>query len=82
MKLSDFILLGEKEKMHTVLHEGVLIAKRQEPASFFFLFQFQSFYVETCFNIANKGVEEFRVFHETELLQPYLERMPLDDLLN
>ncbi len=82
MKLSDFILLGEEEKMRTVLHEGVLVAKRQEPANFFFLFQFQSFYVETCFNIDHKGIEEFRVFNQTGLLQPYLEGMPLDDLLN
>ena len=82
MKLSDFIMLGEEEKKQTVLHEGVLVGKRKEPASVIFLFQFERFYVEACFNPHSKGIEEFRVFNHTVLLQPYLDTIPLDDLLN
>lgn len=82
MKLSDFILLNEEEKKQAVLHEGVLISKRAAPASFIFLFQVKNFYVEACFNPDNKDIEEFRMFDHTSLLQPYLDSICIDDLLN
>ena len=82
MKLSDFILLNEEEKKRTVLHEGVLIAKRSNPATVIFLFQVKCFYVEACFNAVNKEIQEFRMSDRTSLLQPYLEAIPLDDLWN
>jgi hypothetical protein len=82
MKLSDFILLNEEEKKETVLHEGVLIGKRTAPASFIFLFHVQNFYVEACFNPNSKDIEEFRMFDHTSLLQPYLDSICIDDLLN
>lgn len=82
MKLSDFILLDEKEKKQAVLHAGVLIGKRRDAASFAFLFQVQNFYVEAWFNVENKGIEEYRVFDHTRLLQPYLDDIRIDDLLN
>lgn len=82
MKLADFILLNEHGKKQAVLNEGILIAKRKEPASIIFLFQVQNFYVEACFNSCNKHIEEFRMFSGTGLLQPYLDNMPIDDLLN
>jgi hypothetical protein len=82
MKLSDFILLNEEEKKQAVLHEGVLISKRAAPASFIFLFQVQDFYVEARFNSASKDIEEFRMFGHTSLLQPYLDSICIDDLLN
>ena len=82
MKLSDFILLNEEEKKLAVLHDGVLISKRALPSSFIFLFQVQNFYVEACFNPASKDIEEFRMFDHTRLLDPYLESISLDGLLN
>ena len=82
MRLSDFILLDQDEKKKTVLHQGVLIGKRRHQLSMIFLFQLEGFYVETHFDTTNKGIREFRIFDHTELLQPYLELIPLDDLLN
>lgn len=82
MKLSDFIVLSEEEKKQAVLNEGVLIGKRAALSSFIFLFRVQNFYVETCFNLESKDVEEFRMFDHTSLLQPYLETISLDGLLN
>jgi len=82
MKLSDFILLSEEEKKLAVLHSGVLIGKRKTLDSFTFLFQVNNFYVETCFNTCNKAIEEFRMFEQTALLQPYLETIRIDELLN
>lgn len=82
MKLSDFILLNEEEKKRAVLHEGVLISKRAAPSSFIFLFQVRNFYVEACFNADSKDIEEFRMFSQTSFLQPYLDKINLDDLWN
>jgi hypothetical protein len=82
MRLSDFVLLDHEEKKLAVLHQGVLIGKRKNQLSMIFLFQIESFYVETFCNLENKGIQEFRIFDHTKLLQPYLESIKLDDLLN
>lgn len=82
MKLSDFILLNEEEKKRAVLHQGVLIAKRKNTASVVFLFHVQNFYVEARFNAEDRSVEEFRMFDHTLLLQPYLDDIRIDGLLN
>lgn len=82
MKLSDFILLNVQEKRHAVLHEGILVAKSKTASTVTFLFGLESFYVEACFNAANKEIEEFRMFHSAQLPQRYLDGIRLDDLLN
>ena len=82
MRLSDFILLDEDEKKKTVLHKGVLIAKRDSFDSMVFLFQMGSYYVEAFCNPENKAIEEYRVFDNISLLNPYLETIPIDGLLN
>ncbi|MEJ8843884.1 hypothetical protein WG954_15945 [Lacibacter sp. H375] len=82
MKLSEFILLGEAEKQHTVLHRGVLVAKRTEETSLVFLFQLGAYYVETWCNVANRSVTEYRMFENTAPLEPYLEEISLQHLLN
>ena len=82
MRLSDFILLGEKEKKFTVLHQGILVGKREKDDRKIFLFQLEDYYVETFCNPHNKAIEEYRVFSDTQFLFPYLQSIPLDDLLN
>jgi hypothetical protein len=82
MKLSDFILLDEGKKKMVVLHEGILIGKRNKFDYLVFLFQMDNYYVETYCNLKNKAIEEYRVFDNTKLLKPYLEAISIDDLLN
>jgi hypothetical protein len=82
MRLSDFILLSEEEKKRAVLHNGVLVGKRDNQRCKVFLFQFDYCYVEMFCNLQNKTVEEYRVFDTTKPLFPYLQAIPLDDLLN
>ena len=82
MRLSDFIVLNEDEKKATVLHHGVLIAKRSSPDSMVFLFQLGRYYVEARCNPANKAIEEYKMFDSIDELQPYLDAIPLDHLLN
>ena len=82
MRLSEFILLNENEKKSTVLHQGVLIAKRNSFDSMVFLFQLGSYYVEAYCNPANKAIEEYRMFDNIDVLKPYLDAIPIDNLLN
>jgi len=82
MKLSDFILLNEEEKKFTVLHQGVLIAKRNHFDDMVFLFHLGNYYVEAYCNRENKAIEEYRVFDNLALLNPYLEAIRIDELLN
>jgi hypothetical protein len=82
MKLSDFIMLDEEGKKRAVLYQGILVAKRSSSTHFFFLFQMAHFYVETCCRIEGKTVEGFRMFHDLKLLEPYLDSIAIDDLLN
>jgi len=81
MRLSDFILLNEEEKRQTVLHHGILLSKRRLPSDIIFLFQVYGFYVEACFNLETKRLEEFRMFCDTSLLQPYLDEICIEELL-
>ena len=82
MKLSDFILLNEEQKKGTLLHEGVLIGKRNLGDYLIFLFQFPNYYVESYCNCENKSIMEFRAFTHLEPLYPYLDAISLGDLLN
>lgn len=82
MKLSDFILLNEEHKKKTVLHEGVLIAKRNMENSLVFLFQMDSYYVESYCNKESKSIDEFRVFNNITPLHPYLDLISIEGLLN
>jgi hypothetical protein len=82
MKLSDFIMLNEEEKKLAVVHRGILVAKRSTSTQLFFLFQVDHFYVETCCHIERKCIEEYKMFHHLQLLEPYLETITIDDLLN
>ena len=82
MKLSEFILLSEAEKQHKVLRKGVLIAKRTQQSSLVFLFQLGGYYVETWCSISNRSITEYRMFDGTAPLEPYLEEISLQHLLN
>jgi hypothetical protein len=82
MKLSDFILLNEAEKKLTVLHLGVLVGKRQLYDQMVFLFQLDSYYVETYCNVETKVVEEYRVFDNMMSLSPYLESISLEGIVS
>lgn len=80
MKLSEFILLNEEAKNAALLHDGILIAKRRSFDSLVFLFQLQTFYVEMFGNLQTKQIDEYRVFDQTNPLNPYLEGIAIDSL--
>ena len=80
MRLSEFVLSNDQGKKSTVLHRGVLPAKRSSFESMVFLFQLGSYYVEAYCNPANKAVEAYWMFDNTQYLNPYLGAIPIDNL--
>jgi hypothetical protein len=82
MKLSEFIALPEDHKRSAVLTEGVAIAKRQLADRLVFLFQLQEYYVETFCCCESKEILEYRMFQNTKQLEPYLDDIRIDHLIN
>lgn len=81
MKLSEFIGLPEDHKRSIVLTEGVAIAKRELVDKLVFLFQLHEYYVETFCCCKSKEILEYRVFQNTKQLEPYLDSIQIDHLL-
>jgi hypothetical protein len=82
MKLSEFILLNEKDKKCAVMNNAVPLAQRTYPDIIIFLFQLDNYYVEAYCNKASKAIEEYRVLPDANAIGHYLEGIPIDDLLN
>jgi hypothetical protein len=82
MKLSEFIVLDEQHKKQVVLHQGVLIGKRSNYDHIVFLFQLNNYYVETYCHKEEKKIVEYQAFEHIDLLAPYLENIPINELLN
>lgn len=81
MKLSEFIALSQEQKKITVMSHGVAIAKRYLDGKLVFLFQLGEYYVEAYCCCTSKDILEYRVFHNTKHLSPYLDAIPIEDLL-
>lgn len=81
MKLSEFIGLPEDHKRSIVLTEGVAIAKRELVDKLVFLFQLHEYYIETFCCCKSKEILEYRVFQNTKQLEPYLDSIQIDHLL-
>lgn len=82
MKLFDFFVLNAEEKKLILLHEGVLIAKRNHLTYMVFLFQLDEYYVEMYCDKASKETEEYRLSVNMQTLTPYLETINIDGLLD
>lgn len=82
MNLSEFIVLGEAEKKWQLMNHGVALAKRTFEHQVIFLFQLEDYYVEAYCNVDDKAIVEFRILPDTDAISPYLEAIPIDELLN
>jgi hypothetical protein len=80
MKLSEFIVLDEQAKKSAVLHDAILLAKKREKDSIVFLFQLDGYYVEAYGDYEKKQVHTYTAFNNINLLQPWLESIPIPDL--
>lgn len=81
MSLDEFNLLSEDDKISLLWYKAKLIAERQHNASFAYLYQLNSFYIEVLHT--GNFIERFklRAFSSTDELEPYLEQIDISNLI-
>ena len=80
MKLADFILLGEDERIAVLWREANIIAERKDRGYNVFLYQIYSFYIEVWHSCNLKDKYKLRSFSGTEELEPYLQKIDISNL--
>lgn len=81
MKLSEFVLLPEDQKVCILWREAKIIAERKERTYNVFLYQVYSFYVEVWHSGNLMNNYKLRSFSTTEELEPYLEKINISELM-
>ncbi len=80
MKLFEFKLLPESEKLNLLYASGVYIGKRYHSGRTVILLQLDSFYAEIFYVKYRKYVDRVHSFETTALLDPYLEQIEVPGL--
>ena len=78
--LHQFNTLRDKDKLTMIQEHGVVIAHRFTGKFHVYLHQLFSFYVELHYRLRKTDVVEIRAFSSTDMLEPYLKNIKLDDL--
>lgn len=81
MKMHDFQLLPEQDQIDILYQYGVYVGKRKEAFSVILLYQFESFYVEVFYRKYRSHVRRLHCFESTDLLDPYLEQIDVENLV-
>lgn len=81
MTMYDFQLLAEQQQIEILYYSGVYIGKRKEKFSIILLYQLESFYVEVVYRKYRSDVRHLHCFTSTELLDPYLEQIDVENLV-
>ena len=81
MKIHDFQLLPEQDQIETLYQFGSYIGKRKQAFSIILLYQLEGFYVEVFYRKYRSQVKHLHCFESTELLDPYLEQINVENLV-
>ena len=81
MTMYDFQLLPEQLQIETLYRNGVYIGKQKRKLSIILLYQLESFYVEVFYRKYRSHVKHLHCFESTELLDPYLEQIDVENLV-
>ena len=81
MTLYDFQLLPDQEQIAVLYECGVYIGKRKDAFSVVLLYQLESFYVEVYYRKYRSHIKKLHCFDSTELLDPYLEQIDVENLV-
>ena len=82
MNIFDFHRLNEKQQLDTLEKSGVFIAEMNGPYYNIKLYQVNGFYVELYFHTHFNVVVNINCFTNTDCLDPYLENIRLDELID
>ena len=81
MTLQDFQLLPEARQIDELYQSAVYLGKRKQAFSIILLYQLEGFYVEVYYRKYRSHVKYLHCFESTELLDPYLEQIDVENLV-
>lgn len=81
MTFNQFKAMGEMEQIEAVWSKSILVAERKGKTGDYVLYQIDSFYVEIKYLKGTHIIRRFKSFHDTDLLDPYLELIDISKLL-
>ena len=82
MTQMDFRLLPQTEQLDVLYTTGVFIGKRKLGSTSVLLYQLEGFYVEVFYKKHRCFTTKIHCFRSTEYLDPYLEEIELESLVN
>lgn len=80
MKFCDFKLLELPVQAHIIYQKGIYLSERAEDDLFVGLYRVYDFYVEVYCRFNSGEIVKFISFHSDGLLEPYLDKIHLDQL--
>jgi len=81
MKLLEFKLLTDEAQLDILYKTGVYIGKRKLKGKTILLYQADSFYVEVFYKKYRYYIEDIRFSESTDMLDPYLEQIHVEHLV-
>lgn len=82
MTINQYRQLIESKQLDVLAQTGVLIAQRQDDFYHLDLYQIEGFYVELCYHSHFNTLLHINAFSHTNHLDPYLQQMDIDALVN
>ncbi|RYD95537.1 MAG: hypothetical protein EOP50_07850 [Sphingobacteriales bacterium] len=82
MTLFDFQLLPQTEQLDLLYEQGTYVGKRKTGAQTCILYQLEGFYVEVIYRQYRRVVDKLHCFRAMSLLDPYLELIDVEHLVD
>jgi hypothetical protein len=81
MKIVDFTDLTLSDQVELLYRDGVFLAKIKQGNTYVILYQIEKMYVEIFYIRYRSVVSHIKCSESTEILQPYLEQIRLEEFL-
>lgn len=82
MSCLEFRLLPAEAQVSLLYKEGVYLGKRRAGNCVILLYQMDHFYVELKYTVYRQIINNIRVVDMMTVLDPYLEQIDVEDLVN
>ena len=82
MKMLDFMLLQQSEQADLLYKSGTYLGKQKVGDIIKVLYQLDYFYVEIVYRKYRCHISSVRCFESTEPLDPYIERISIEELIS
>jgi hypothetical protein len=80
MHLTDFNLLDVPMQANLICQRGVYLSEREEDDCLVVLYSIHNYYVEVYYHLRDNDIVRFSSFHSESFLQPYLNKISLDQI--